>query len=143
MAFTTGAMSRKKHGEGSYDLMIRNVNEIEFEDFVNPWTFHHLFTSDTNEVFSWLRRQGLLASEITCSKCGTQATLKQRERSSDGYTFRCRGSKHEYGMRKYSFFEGSAYNIRDLMIFIKQYLEGNSLHQCALATGMDYSSGLG
>ena len=41
-------------------------------------------------------------------------------------------------MRKFSFFEGSAYNIRDLMIFLKQYLEGSSLHQCALATGMDY-----
>ena len=41
-------------------------------------------------------------------------------------------------MRKNSFFEGSAYKIRDIMIFIKHYLEGNSLHQCALATGMDY-----
>ena len=43
-----------------------------------------------------------------------------------------------FGMRKYSFFEGSACDIRDLMIFLKQYLEGNSLHQCVLATGMDY-----
>ncbi|XP_041349186.1 LOW QUALITY PROTEIN: uncharacterized protein LOC121368516, partial [Gigantopelta aegis] len=28
--------------------------------------------------------------------------------------------------------------IRDLMNFIKYYLEGNTLHRCALATGMDY-----
>ena len=41
-------------------------------------------------------------------------------------------------MRKNSFFEGSAYNLRDLMIFLKCYLEGNNLHQCALSTGMDY-----
>ena len=118
--------------------MIKNANEIEFEDFVNPWTFHNLFVSSDDEVFSWLRRQGLLASELTCNKCGTAAKLRRRERASDGYTFRCKGSKHEYGMRKKSFFEGSAYNIRDLMIFIKHYLEGNSLHQCATATGMDY-----
>ena len=82
---------------------------------------------------------GLLANEVTCRTCGTPAKLGKRQRSKDGYTFRCLVSKHEYGMRKNSFLEGSAYNIRELMIFfIKYYLEGNSLHQCALATGMDY-----
>ena len=43
-------------------------------------------------------------------------------------------------MRKYSFFEGSSYNIRDLVIFVKSYLEGHTLKQCALATSMDYKS---
>ena len=94
--------------------------------------------SSADEVFQWLGNQGLLAMEVTCLTCGTAAKLRSCDRSSDGYSFRCKGSKHEYGMRKYSFFEGSAYNIRDLMIFLKQYLEGDSLHQCALATGMDY-----
>ena len=94
------AKPRKKHGEGSFDLMIKNANEIEFEDFVNPWTFHNLFVSSDDEVFSWLRRQGLLASELTCNKCETAAKLRRRERASDGYTFRCKGSKHEYGMRR-------------------------------------------
>ena len=41
-------------------------------------------------------------------------------------------------MRKNFFFEKSSYNIRDLIIFIKYYIEGHSLHQCALNTGMDY-----
>ena len=34
-------------------------------------------------------------------------------------TFRCKDSKHELCMRKYSLFDGSAYKIRDLTIFLK------------------------
>ena len=41
-------------------------------------------------------------------------------------------------MRKISFFDGSSYNIRDLMIFIRYSLEGHTLHQCALSTRIDY-----
>ena len=69
--------SMKKHGEGSYDLMIQKVNDIEFQDFVNPWTFNHLFVSSNDEIFNWLRNWGLLAERITCIKCGTPASLKK------------------------------------------------------------------
>ena len=87
-------------------------------------------------VYSWLRKNGLLASDFTCH-CGKEAKLNKRNRLKDGYTFRC-GSQHEFTMRKNSFFEKSSYNIRDLIFFIKYYIEGHSLHQCALNTGMDY-----
>ena len=44
-------------------------------------------------------------------------------------------------MHTFSFFEGSSFNIRDfIFIFIKQYLDENSLKQCALSTDMDYKS---
>ena len=43
---------------------------------------------------------------------------------------------HEYTTRKHPFFEGSPYNIRDLVIFIKYYIEGHTPKQCALATSL-------
>ena len=127
---------RKTHGEGNYNLRIREVNNLEIKDFVNPWRFHSLFVSCDEQVYGWLRKNGLLASEITCH-CGKKAKLNKSVRLKDGYTFRCR-SDHEFTMRKKSFFERSSYNIRDLVIFIKYYIEGHSLNQCALSTGMDY-----
>ena len=60
---------RKKHGEGSFHLMKTQSNEIAFEDFKNPWSFHHLFTKSDEEVFEWLRNNGLLAKEVMCDKC--------------------------------------------------------------------------
>ena len=95
-----------KHGEGIYNLMIREVYEIEFSNFVNPWTFHNLFTSSNEQIFPWLINKELLAEQITCEKCGTLACLKKRERNPDGYSFRCKGSKREYGMRKFHSLKG-------------------------------------
>ena len=68
---------------------------------------------------------------------GGIAKLQKREKTADKFAFRCK-KNHEYTMRKYSFFEGSSYHIRDLVIFVKSYLEGHTLKQCALATSMDY-----
>ena len=130
---------RKKHGEGSFAKHIENVNDIEIADFINPWTFHCLFMSSNDVLFTWMRQKGLLASDIACPVCGKSCKLNKRSRGLDSFSFRC--SKHsgvEISMRKHSFFEGSSYNIRDLCIFIKEYLEGHTLLQCALATGMDY-----
>ena len=130
---------RKKHGEGSYDKIITNENEIEIADFINPWTFSTLFMSSDDVLFSWMREKGLLASRVPCSEYGKNCKLNKRGRTVDKFSFPC--SKHsgvEITMRKFSFFEGSPYNIRDLCVFVKEYLEGHSLLQCALATGMDY-----
>lgn len=131
--------ARKTHGEESYHLKKSDITQIEIEDFQNPWTFHTLFMSPDEDLFRWLREKGLLASEIKCTKCDRVCKLYRRSRAQDKFTFRC--TKHsgvELGMRKFSFFEGSPYNKRDLMIFIKEYLEGHSLRQCAFSTGMDY-----
>ena len=130
--------SRKKHGEGNYCLMKSDIDDISITDFQNPWTFHNLFTQPDDVLFRWLTDQGLLAETIIC-ETGEVAKINKRKKSKDNYSFRCKNG-HEYGMRKNSFFEGSAYNIRDLVIFIKYYIEGHTLHQCALSTGMDYKS---
>lgn len=98
------AKSRKTHGEGNYNLRIREVNDLEIKDFVNPWSFHSLFMSSDEQVYGWLRKNGLLASEIICH-CGKKAKLNKRIRLKDGYTFRC-GSEHEFTMRKNSFLKG-------------------------------------
>ena len=70
----------KVHGEGNFQLKIQEANEIEFRDFVNPWTFHHLFIGSDETVYSWLRNNGLLANEVTCRTCGTPAKLKKRQK---------------------------------------------------------------
>ena len=53
---------RKKHSEGSFAKHIENVNNIEIADFINPWTFHRLFMSFNDVLFTWIRQKGLLAS---------------------------------------------------------------------------------
>jgi hypothetical protein len=59
----------------------------------------------------------LLASELPCH-CGEIAVLNKRSQTTDGYTFRCKGV-HEMGMRKFSFFQGSFYDIMDLILLKK------------------------
>ncbi|MEW8548562.1 MAG: IS1595 family transposase [Candidatus Thiodiazotropha sp.] len=118
--------------------MKTDVDNIFFEDFQNPWTFHFLFTQADPIVFAWLRHNGLLPEIVQCSS-GEVAKLNHRQKVKDGFSFRCTKG-HEYGMRKFSFFEGSPFNIRDLIIFMKYYVEGHTLKQCAIATSMDYKS---
>ena len=69
---------REKHGEGSYDKIITNVNEIEIADFINPWTFSTLFMSSNEVLFSWMREKGLLASQVPCPECGKNCKLNKR-----------------------------------------------------------------
>ena len=89
---------RKKHGEGNYNLIIQDVNKMDFKDFQNPWNFHSLFILENEVVFKWLRSHGLLASELTCH-CGKPTKLNKRQRLKDSFSFRC-GSGHELSMRK-------------------------------------------
>ena len=80
----------------------------------------------------------MLAERAVCSH-GLGANLQYREKAAYNRVFRCRKG-HEITMLKNSFFEGSLYNIRVLVIFIKYYIEGHTLKQCALATSMEYKS---
>ncbi|CAC5426120.1 unnamed protein product [Mytilus coruscus] len=135
---TAEGRSRKKHGEGSFALRKSNLDDISFQDFGNLWSFSSLFMSDDKTVFNWLRVNGLLPSELICH-CGADCTLNRRSSTTDGFTFRCKKG-HELGMRKNSFFERSSYNIRDLIVFIKYYIEGYSLHMSAKCANMEYKS---
>jgi hypothetical protein len=57
--------------------------------------------------------------------------LNVRESASDGFSFRCKKS-HEAGMRK------NPFNVRDLILFMKMYLDVTTLHTIANAVVMDY-----
>ena len=54
------AKNRKTHGKGNFNLKIEKVNELEFKDFVNPWSFHALFISCDEVVYAWLREKRLI-----------------------------------------------------------------------------------
>ncbi|CAC5412483.1 unnamed protein product [Mytilus coruscus] len=135
---TAEGRRRKKHGEGSFALRRSNVDDISFQDFGNLWSFRCLFMSDDKTVFNWLRVNGLLPCELICH-CGANCTLNRQSSTTDGFTFRCKKG-HELGMRKNSFFERSSYNIRDLIVLIKYYIEGHSLHMSAKCANMEYKS---
>lgn len=135
----SGSKQRKKHGGGSFDVQKYEAVDIGYEDFGNIWSFTNLFRSPNEIVFPWLREHGILAEELKCIHCDQICRLNKRSSKSDGFTFRCKNG-HEFGMRKYSFFEGSSFDIRDLIVFIKAYLEGSSLHQISKFTNMDYKN---
>ena len=69
---TKMAKQRKKHREGSCDLHIKQVNDIEIQDFVNPWSFHNLFCASVSdeEVFRWLRNNGQLGRKYGVRNMG-------------------------------------------------------------------------
>ncbi|XP_060587568.1 uncharacterized protein LOC132743075 [Ruditapes philippinarum] len=128
-----------------------DVDDITVSDFYNPWNFYHLFMQEDSFVVKWCIRNGLLPNEIPCiskvsnqessSKChGIMKFCKMSGRST-GFTLRCnRNRNHECASRKYSFFEKSKLTIQDIMVFIKTYLEANTLYQCSRQSGIHYQS---
>jgi hypothetical protein len=67
--------------------------------------------------------------------------LKTQSRGHGGVVFRCtKDRNHTKSSRTYSFFEKSNVLIQDVMLFIKSYLERNSLLQCARFSGLTYKT---
>lgn len=62
------------------------------------------------------------------------AMFNKRSKTTYGYIFRCKVG-HKMGMRKLSFFHGSSYDNRDLILFMKCYLEG---HKSVTISNMNY-----
>ena len=58
-------------------LRINEINALEIKEFQNPWSFHSLFISGDDIVCNWLRKNGLLASDLTCH-CGKEAKRNKR-----------------------------------------------------------------
>lgn len=142
--------SRSKSG-GNFRERLLLAEEMEIKEFENPWNFFHLFMSDDETVYSWLRANGLLASSIVCRKsikvgndnqeCRGLMLVKKRAGCVEGSTFRCENNRnHEKTVRSYSFFEGSHLLIPDIMAFIKFYLDKMTLLQCAKFSGVAYKS---
>lgn len=68
-------------------------------------------------------------------------TLIVLSRAPGDVIFRCNGNKqHKMSSRLYSFFDRSNLVLQDIILFIRSYLEKNSLAQCARFSGMAYKS---
>ena len=134
----------KHRDSGNYQKSISNVMDIDFGDWMNPWNFYKLMTSDDAVVYQWLRNNNLLVSELTCLACGADCTLRVRSAALDGFAWRCDSNRdHEYSVRKFSYFERRHYNIRDICQFLYSFLQGKTLLMCAREGGIDYKKSAG
>ncbi len=125
-----GTYSKHKSGEE-----LANCN---FQDLENPWTCHALFLQNNYLVIRWLQRNGLLLQSWKCEVCGVDCNQCQRKKSLDGVAWRCPSRKHEYSIRKFSFFERSHFSFQDILQFIKCFLDNNTLLPSSKFSGFDY-----
>ena len=114
---------------------------INFADFSNPWNFFSIFLNDEDVVHQWCRDHGLLAHSLPCKSCDGQATLRSRKGFVANEAFRCnKNFSHQRQTREFSFFEAAKIPTNDIMLFIKSYLDGCTLRQCATFAGISYGS---
>ena len=87
----------------------KELNDINFEDFSNPWNFYSIFLcNETIDWIKWLMNKKLLKDEYFCVKCGNVACkLGLKRDSKDRYVWRCPSRNHKYGIRENSFFSKS------------------------------------
>lgn len=120
-----------------------DVSSITFRDFANPWNIFHLFSQDDSVVHEWCRQNGLLATSFPCpvDDCSGNMDLRSLSRGHGGVVFRCSSNRnHTRVSRVYSFFEKSNVLLQDILLFIKSYLEKNSLAQCSRFSGFSYTT---
>lgn len=134
-------MAEKKK-PGNFLEKKKQASTISLNDLENPSTFFGLFgDSDILVVIKWLQTHKLLVEDMTCSKCDVPCKLYKRKSVIDGYQFRCTANKnHEISVRRFSFFENSKIGLRDAMNFLRCYMGGANLNQCANQSGLHYTS---
>ena len=96
--------------------------------------FFHILSQDATIVHQWCRQNGLLSTGFPCSVdgCSGDMVLRSLSRGHGGVVFRCSSNRnHTRSSRVHSIFEKSNLLIQDIMLFIKSYLERNSLAQCS------------
>lgn len=125
------------------ERIVDNITDITPADFANPWNFFYLFTQSEEDVYFWCRQNGLLATSFPChvDNCTGEMALAALSRAPGGAIFRCTvNRRHTKSSRSHSFIDKSNLVLQDIILFIKSYLEKNSLAQCARFTGMAYRS---
>ena len=70
--------------KAAFKKLKTNDDEIEFNDLQNSWTFHHLFTTDDQTLYGWLRQNRLLAETVKCLG-GEVAKLQWRGKAADKF----------------------------------------------------------
>ena len=137
-------MSASRKSGGSYrDRCSEDIMQIVPADFVNPWNFFKLFSQNDNDVYKWCQRNGLLATSFPCpvDNCSGVMATNTLSRAPGGMVFRCSVNRtHTKSSRTYSFFDRSNLCLQDIILFIKSYLERNSLAQSARFSGMSYTT---
>ena len=135
-------MANVKKKPGNFCSRKYQVGSITLKDLENPWTFYALFGDENSKnIIEWMQTNGLLLKDAECQKCDSPCSLYKRTKCIDGYQFRCRNNKnHEISVRKFSFFERSKLDLRDIVNFIRTYLYGHNLSQCANLAGIHYKS---
>ena len=94
-------------------------------------------------MYQWNTKNNLLANcIINCTHCNVPMRLsKRQERPQFNTSFRCsKNRNHESSICRFSFFEGSKIEPRDLLFFIRCYIKGDQLHICAKEPGLAYGS---
>ena len=82
-----------------------DIEDIEFEDFINPWSFCNVFMSEEIKLVNWLMNRNLLAEPMKCANCEQDCRLGNRSKNLDGVTWRCLANRsHETSVQKFSFF---------------------------------------
>lgn len=133
----------RKSGGNFRERKRQNLMGMTTSDFNNPWNFFSLMMLSDDEVYQWFRMHGLLATTISCNSdgCEGRMVLKSSSRSVGGAVFRCMVNRlHTRACRTNSFFEKSNLTLQDIVLFIKSYLDGSSLSQCARFSGVAYKS---
>lgn len=96
--------------------------------------FVHLFSQDDSILHEWRRQNGLLATGFPCPVEYYSGKMDLHSLSCGHGWVVCRSSinvNHTRVSRMYSFFEKSNLHLQDSLLFIKSYLEKNSLAQCS------------
>ena len=93
------------------------------------------------DLVLWLQQQGLLNTLTSCHLCGAEVTLNKRRACTDECSYRCKGkSRHEITVRLTSFFQRFRVALPDILNFMRDYLLGLSLKQCAAHINICYNS---
>ena len=98
----------------------------------NPWNCFRVLDRQDSFLLAWLRKVELLPSEgnFYCEKCngdlyitGQSGILSER--------FRCRiNTNHQYTVTYNSFFYNGKVEIRDVFLFVDNYVNGHLLKTC-------------
>ncbi|KAL4234909.1 hypothetical protein ACF0H5_006550 [Mactra antiquata] len=82
----------------------------------------------------------LRGNEIPCNKCNAISVWRRRKGDNMklGGMYVC-PQRHTQTTYINSFFQNVKIDIRDVMLFLKLYLDGMSLKKCAVQVGVDYS----
>lgn len=139
-------MSGTRKSGGCYrERIVDNIIDIAPAEYAKSLNFFHPFAQSDEDVYFWCRQNGLVATSYAChvENCTGKMTLAALCRAHCGVIFRCNVNRqHTKSSRSYSFWTLDRSNLvlQCIILFIKSYLEKNSLAQCARISGVANTS---